>query len=229
MAGTQGSATNVRTREYKDGPNFDQRKVSQNCALYAIRNGGFSSGPMPQNIVEGPQAVELAEFLAKFSGSDVQLPAGRDARPTARPRGRRMLDLRAIARDPEPARAALARRGDGSDERLLQALAARERLNALRPEFEAAQAKRNAGAKAIGDAKRTGADASEAIAEMQAVSAPGQGARARDRPARGRAQRAQRVAAEPARPVRGRRGHLAARVGRRAGARARTISRSPAR
>ena len=52
-AGTQGSNTNVRTREYKDGPNFDQRKVTANCVLYAIRNGGFSSGPMPQNIVVG--------------------------------------------------------------------------------------------------------------------------------------------------------------------------------
>src|SRR4051794_26654080 len=82
-----------------------------------------------------------------------------------------MLDLRAIARDPEPVRAALARRRDGSDERLLQALAARERLNAVRPELEEAQAKRNAGAKAIGEAKRTGADASAAIAEMQTVSA----------------------------------------------------------
>lgn len=82
-----------------------------------------------------------------------------------------MLDLRAIARDPEPTRAALARRRDGSDERLMQALAARERLNAVRPQLEEAQAQRNAGAKAIGEAKRTGADASEAIAAMQAVSA----------------------------------------------------------
>src|SRR5947207_2460699 len=82
-----------------------------------------------------------------------------------------MLDLRAIARDPGPTRAALARRRDGSDERLDAALGLRTRLNALRPELEEAQAKRNAGAKAIGDAKRTGADASEAIASMQAVSA----------------------------------------------------------
>jgi seryl-tRNA synthetase len=82
-----------------------------------------------------------------------------------------MLDLRAIARDPEPVRAALARRRDGSDERLLQALAARERLNAVRPELEEAQARRNAGAKAIGEANRSGADASAAIAEMQSVSA----------------------------------------------------------
>jgi seryl-tRNA synthetase len=82
-----------------------------------------------------------------------------------------MLDLRAIARDPAPVRAALARRRDGSEERLDAALELRARLNALRPELEEAQARRNAGAKAIGDAKRTGEDASEAIAEMQAVSA----------------------------------------------------------
>ncbi len=82
-----------------------------------------------------------------------------------------MLDLRAIARDPEPVRAALARRGDGAEERLDAALELRAQLNALRPELEDARARRNTGAKAIGDAKRTGADASAAIAEMQAVSA----------------------------------------------------------
>jgi hypothetical protein len=87
VAGTQGSATNVRTREYKDGPNFDQRKVTENCALYAIRNGGFSSGPMPQNIVEGPQAVELAKFLAEFSGSDVKLPPGASVADDCPPAG----------------------------------------------------------------------------------------------------------------------------------------------
>ena len=66
-AGTEGSTTNIATREYKDGPNFDQRHVSKNCALYAIRNGGFSSGPMPQNIVTGEAAVRLAEFIEKYS------------------------------------------------------------------------------------------------------------------------------------------------------------------
>jgi mono/diheme cytochrome c family protein len=71
IAGTQGSSTNVRTREYKDGPNFDQRRVTANCAIYAIRNGGFSSGPMPQNIVTGADAELLAKFLAKQSGKDV--------------------------------------------------------------------------------------------------------------------------------------------------------------
>src|SRR4051794_7424716 len=53
----------------------------------------------------------------------------------------------------------------------MEALELRSRLNAVKPELENAQAERNAGAKAIGDAKRTGADASEAIAAMQAVSA----------------------------------------------------------
>ena len=69
-AGTQGSTTNVRTREYKDGPNFDQRHESVNCVLYAIRNGGFSSGPMPQNIVTGAEAEELAKFVSENSAED---------------------------------------------------------------------------------------------------------------------------------------------------------------
>ena len=76
MAGTEGSTTNVRTREYKDGPNFDQRKVTENCALYAIRNGGFSSGPMPQDIVVGEDAEKLARFLAEYSGTDVETQPG---------------------------------------------------------------------------------------------------------------------------------------------------------
>jgi hypothetical protein len=70
VAGTQGSTTNVRTREYKDGPNFDQRHESVNCVLYAIRNGGFSSGPMPQNIVTGAEAEALAKFVSENSKAD---------------------------------------------------------------------------------------------------------------------------------------------------------------
>jgi mono/diheme cytochrome c family protein len=68
VAGTQGSASNVATREYKDGPNFDQRKESVEDVLYAIENGGFSSGPMPQNIVTGEEARQVAEFVARYSG-----------------------------------------------------------------------------------------------------------------------------------------------------------------
>jgi seryl-tRNA synthetase len=81
-----------------------------------------------------------------------------------------MLDLKAIRRDPEPVRAALARRGDGSPERLDRALELDERARALRTEVETLQAQRNAGAAAIGRAKKTGEDASEAIAAMQELS-----------------------------------------------------------
>ena len=74
VAGTQGSTTNIRTREYKDGPNFDQRAESAADVLYAIENGGFSSGPMPQNIVTGEDAKKIADFLAKYSGSQAGRP-----------------------------------------------------------------------------------------------------------------------------------------------------------
>ena len=69
-AGTEGSATNPNDREYKDGPNFNQRKETKEGVLYAIRNGGFSSGPMPQDIVVGEDAERVADFVAKYSGSE---------------------------------------------------------------------------------------------------------------------------------------------------------------
>ena len=68
VAGTQGSANDPNGREYKDGPNFDQREEEKDQILYAIENGGFSSGPMPQDIVVGEEAQKVAEFLAKYSG-----------------------------------------------------------------------------------------------------------------------------------------------------------------
>jgi seryl-tRNA synthetase len=80
-----------------------------------------------------------------------------------------MLDLRSIARDPAPVREALARRGDGSEERLDRALELLARRTALRPELEALQARRNEASSAIGRAKQAGEDASAAIAEMQDV------------------------------------------------------------
>ena len=67
-AGTQGSAIKANNREYKDGPNFNQRAETKDQVLYAIFNGGFSSGPMPQDIVVGEEAEKVAEFLAKYSG-----------------------------------------------------------------------------------------------------------------------------------------------------------------
>ena len=87
VTGTDGSTTNIRSREYKDGPNFDQRKVTANCVLYAIRNGGFSSGPMPQNIVVGPEAEALAEFVANNSGRDVVTVPGQPETDTDCPAG----------------------------------------------------------------------------------------------------------------------------------------------
>jgi mono/diheme cytochrome c family protein len=71
-AGTQGSATNPNDREYKDGPNFNQRREQKDQVLYAIRNGGFSSGPMPQDIVVGQEAEKVADFVAKYSGGEAE-------------------------------------------------------------------------------------------------------------------------------------------------------------
>ena len=68
--GTEGSAVKANSRELKDGPNFDQRKETKDQVLYAIENGGFSSGPMPQDIVVGEDAEKVADFVAKYSGSD---------------------------------------------------------------------------------------------------------------------------------------------------------------
>ncbi len=82
-----------------------------------------------------------------------------------------MLDLRAISRDPAPVRAALARRADGSEERLDRALELRERLNALRHESETERSKQKGASEAIGRAKQAGEDASGAIAAMQELSA----------------------------------------------------------
>ena len=79
VVGAQGSAVDANKREYKDGPNFDQRKEEKDQVLYAIRNGGFSSGPMPQNIVTGPEAEALAEFIARESGKDVVESSGQDS------------------------------------------------------------------------------------------------------------------------------------------------------
>jgi mono/diheme cytochrome c family protein len=68
VVGADGSATDVSSRERKDGPNFNERKEDVESVLYAIRNGGFSSGPMPQNILTGEDAQKVAEFVARYSG-----------------------------------------------------------------------------------------------------------------------------------------------------------------
>ncbi len=68
-AATHGSAQNVRTAQFNNGPNFDvrcERPVAR--VLYAIQNGGFSGAIMPQNIVVGEQALAVAQFVATYSG-----------------------------------------------------------------------------------------------------------------------------------------------------------------
>lgn len=68
VAGGEGSAVKANSRERKDGPNFNVRGEDYESVIYAIRNGGFSSGPMPQNIVVGRDAELVACFVAKYSG-----------------------------------------------------------------------------------------------------------------------------------------------------------------
>jgi mono/diheme cytochrome c family protein len=68
-AGTQGSGNRG---ERNQGPNLNQREESDNDVLYAIRNGGFSGAIMPQNIVVGKEAEEVANFVAKYAGSDAK-------------------------------------------------------------------------------------------------------------------------------------------------------------
>jgi|SRR5579884_3725613 len=68
-AATHGSAANVRTAQYNNGPNFDvrcERPVTR--VLYAIENGGFSGAIMPQNVVVGQEAIEVAKFVATYAG-----------------------------------------------------------------------------------------------------------------------------------------------------------------
>jgi mono/diheme cytochrome c family protein len=67
-AGTQGSATNVSDRENVDGPNLDFRKENVPDVLFAIANGGFSGAIMPENIVTGAEAQEVAKFVAEYAG-----------------------------------------------------------------------------------------------------------------------------------------------------------------
>jgi seryl-tRNA synthetase len=80
-----------------------------------------------------------------------------------------VLDLRQLREDPEPARAALARRG--ADPAVLdEALELDERRRALLPELEELRRAKNEASKRIGELQRSGTDASEAIAEVRSAS-----------------------------------------------------------
>jgi len=73
-AGTQGSATDVSDREREDGPSFDDRRETVEDVVYAIENGGFSGAIMPENIVTGDEARQVAAFLAKYAGPGAPKP-----------------------------------------------------------------------------------------------------------------------------------------------------------
>jgi len=68
IVGAEGGALVVKNRERVDGPNFNVRLEDRAGILYAIRNGGFSGAIMPQDIVVGKEAEQVADFLVKYAG-----------------------------------------------------------------------------------------------------------------------------------------------------------------
>jgi len=76
-----------------------------------------------------------------------------------------MLDLRSIREDPEPARAALGRRG--AADALDELLRLDQRRRKILPELEEGRARRNGVSEEIAQLKREGKDAEELIAEMR--------------------------------------------------------------
>lgn len=70
-AATHGSAPNPRTATFISGPNLNfrcERPITR--VLYAIINGGFSGAYMPQNVVVGQDAVDVAKFVATYAGRE---------------------------------------------------------------------------------------------------------------------------------------------------------------
>jgi mono/diheme cytochrome c family protein len=72
VVGAEGSATSIKDRVKTNGPNFNIRKENPEQVLYAIRNGGFSGAIMPENLVVGDDAQDIANFLAAYSGRQAQ-------------------------------------------------------------------------------------------------------------------------------------------------------------
>ena len=79
-----------------------------------------------------------------------------------------MLDLKQIRQEPEPAKAALARRGL-SPETVDELLEADARRREQLPELEQLRAGKNRASRRIGELQRAGEDASEAIAQVRSV------------------------------------------------------------
>jgi mono/diheme cytochrome c family protein len=79
-AGTHGSAPNIRTAQAISGPNFNvrcERPIDR--VLYAIENGGFSGAYMPQNVVVGQDAVDVAKFVATYAGAKAPKQVGEES------------------------------------------------------------------------------------------------------------------------------------------------------
>ena len=74
-AAANGSAPNIRTAQAISGPNFNQRcERPVDRVLYAIENGGFSGAYMPQNVVVGQDALDVAKFVATYAGRQAPTP-----------------------------------------------------------------------------------------------------------------------------------------------------------
>lgn len=76
LVGAEGGALQIANRERVDGPNFNVRHEDVNSVLYAVRNGGFSGAIMPQDIVVGQQAQQVARFLAHYAGGGTNTVTG---------------------------------------------------------------------------------------------------------------------------------------------------------
>jgi cytochrome c551 len=68
-AGTQGTGNRSQRTQ---GPSLNQRTETYEDALFAIQNGGFSGAIMPQNIVVGQEAEEVARFVARYAGEEAE-------------------------------------------------------------------------------------------------------------------------------------------------------------
>ncbi len=76
-AGTHGSPKNIRDSMNISGPDFNQRcERPIDRVLYAIENGGFSGAYMPQNVVVGQDAVDVAKFVATYAGREIPRQVG---------------------------------------------------------------------------------------------------------------------------------------------------------
>ncbi len=74
--GAEGSSSEIRDKERVDGPNFNVRKECVENVLYAIRNGGYSGAIMPENLVVGKGADQVAAFLQEYSGRERKASSG---------------------------------------------------------------------------------------------------------------------------------------------------------